>query len=75
MTAPVASPCINVCQMDATTGWCRGCARRLDEIAGWGGAPEAFRGQVMAQLPARRAEMQARGLWLGAGATRQEGAP
>jgi predicted Fe-S protein YdhL (DUF1289 family) len=65
MTAPVASPCINICEMDAATGWCRGCARRLDEIAGWGGAPATVRERVTAQLPARRAEMQRLGRWLG----------
>lgn len=65
MTAPVTSPCINICQMDSATGWCRGCARRLDEIAGWGSAPASQRERVFAQLPARRAEMQRRGLWLG----------
>lgn len=74
MTAAVESPCVNVCEMDAATGWCRGCARRLDEIAGWGSAPDAFRRQVMAQLPARRAEMGARGLWLGPADRGQEGA-
>jgi len=65
MTPPVASPCVNVCQMDAGTGWCRGCARRLDEIAGWGGAPDARQRQILDQLPARRVELQRRGLWLG----------
>ena len=34
--APTAfSPCISVCRMDAVTGWCEGCFRTLDEIAGW----------------------------------------
>jgi predicted Fe-S protein YdhL (DUF1289 family) len=51
--------------MDAGTGWCRGCARRLDEIACWGGAPEQRQRQILDQLPARRAELQQRGLWLG----------
>ncbi|MFG6486189.1 DUF1289 domain-containing protein [Roseateles sp. BYS78W] len=60
------SPCVNVCQMDAASGWCRGCARRLDEIAGWGSAPELRQRQILDQLPARRIELQRRGLWLGA---------
>jgi len=60
----VPSPCVNVCQMDAATGWCRGCARRLDEIAGWGAAPELRQRQILEQLPARRAELQRLGLWL-----------
>jgi uncharacterized protein len=61
----VASPCVNVCQMDAATGWCRGCARILGEIAGWGGAPEAVQRHILDQLPARRVEMHRHGLWLG----------
>jgi predicted Fe-S protein YdhL (DUF1289 family) len=28
------SPCINVCSLDER-GWCRGCFRTRDEIAGW----------------------------------------
>lgn len=74
MTAPVASPCINICEMDAATGWCRGCARRLDEIAGWGSAPLAHRERVFDQLPARRVEMQRRGVWLGPVPPAQESA-
>ena len=69
MTAPVASPpaspCVNICLMDAATGWCRGCARRLDEIAGWGGAPQAVQRHILGQLPTRRAELHRQGLWLG----------
>jgi predicted Fe-S protein YdhL (DUF1289 family) len=38
---PVPSPCISVCRMDAVTGWCEGCFRTLDEIAGWGMSSEA----------------------------------
>lgn len=70
MTPVVSSPCVNVCQMDAATGWCRGCARSLDEIAGWGGAPEGVQRRILEQLPARRAEMVRRGLWLEPGPNR-----
>jgi uncharacterized protein len=31
----VESPCINVCSMDAATGYCQGCYRTIDEIQGW----------------------------------------
>jgi len=31
----VPSPCVAVCQMQADTGWCRGCRRTLNEIAQW----------------------------------------
>ncbi|MDT9013506.1 DUF1289 domain-containing protein [Novosphingobium sp. APW14] len=29
------SPCDGTCQIDRATGWCRGCKRRVDEIADW----------------------------------------
>ncbi len=31
----VQSPCISICRMDETTGWCEGCLRTLDEISVW----------------------------------------
>ena len=59
MTAPpsgaVPSPCINVCRMDAATGWCEGCQRTLAEIAAWGGMDDEARRSVWQALPARRA--------------------
>lgn len=29
------SPCNSVCRMDPASGWCQGCFRSLEEIAGW----------------------------------------
>lgn len=72
MTAAVASPCVNVCQMDAATGWCRGCARSLDEIAGWGMAPAEVQRRILDRLPERRSEMRRLGLWLGPRAPTEE---
>lgn len=43
---PVPSPCINVCEMEAATGLCRGCMRTLDEIVAWGTAPEEYKRAV-----------------------------
>ncbi len=54
----VASPCINVCTMDAATGWCAGCMRTLDEIAAWSELPDDARRRVWAQLPHRRVHWQ-----------------
>ena len=31
----IASPCVNVCQVNPCNGLCQGCMRTLDEIAGW----------------------------------------
>ena len=44
--AQVPSPCISICRMDAVTGLCEGCFRTLDEIAAWGGMPDARKRQV-----------------------------
>lgn len=55
--ANAASPCINICQMDAATGLCRGCARTLDEIAAWSSLSVAERVRVNAALPARHAAL------------------
>ena len=52
----VPSPCINICQMDAHSGLCRGCLRTLDEIAAWAGAADDQRLTVLAAVARRRAE-------------------
>ena len=31
----VPSPCISICRMNESSGWCEGCFRTRDEIAGW----------------------------------------
>ncbi len=53
------SPCINICRMDAATGWCHGCQRTLQEIAAWSGLADADKRAVWQALPARRE------VWLG----------
>lgn len=56
--APVqrpASPCINVCRMDARTGWCEGCLRTIAEITVWSRLSEAERAPIWEALPARQA--------------------
>ena len=50
----VASPCINICQMDATSGLCQGCFRTLDEITAWAGASDEARLAVLAEVEQRR---------------------
>ncbi len=52
----VPSPCINVCRMDAATGWCEGCRRTLAEIAAWSGLDDGGKRAVLDALPARDAE-------------------
>ena len=64
----VASPCINVCQMHAASGWCVGCLRTLDEIAAWGGLDDSGRRELLQGLRARRVAWRARQAALPAGA-------
>jgi predicted Fe-S protein YdhL (DUF1289 family) len=49
------TPCIDVCEMDDSTGLCLGCGRTIDEIARWAGMSPEERRSVMAALPARKA--------------------
>ncbi|WP_295641848.1 DUF1289 domain-containing protein [uncultured Methylibium sp.] len=53
-TTPVPSPCNSVCRMSATTGWCEGCWRTLDEIVAWGRLDDAAKRAIWLQLGARR---------------------
>lgn len=47
------SPCILVCSIDMKTGYCFGCGRTRDEIAGWIAMTPGERRAVMDLLPAR----------------------
>ena len=51
----VASPCTNVCRMDAR-GRCVGCLRTLDEIAGWSTLSDDEKLAVLDALALRRRE-------------------
>ena len=58
--AAEASPCIDVCRMDAATGWCEGCLRTLDEIAAWSVLSDEDKRKVKAGLVERRVVWQRR---------------
>jgi uncharacterized protein len=49
----VPSPCTKVCELDAATGWCRGCGRSAQEIGDWLYAGDAEKRAILARLPAR----------------------
>jgi hypothetical protein len=51
--APVPSPCVNICQIDAHTSVCLGCRRTLDEIAAWSRMSDADKLAVWQRLPGR----------------------
>ena len=57
--AAVPSPCINVCKMDASTGWCEGCLRSIDEIAGWSSFDNDAKRAVWDAIEARHAQVMA----------------
>ena len=50
----VASPCINVCKMDAPGGLCVGCFRTIDEITVWSRSDDACRLEILAAVARRR---------------------
>lgn len=50
----IASPCINLCQMDPVSGLCAGCFRTLEEITVWSGADDARRMQILTAVAGRR---------------------
>ena len=50
MTAPVPSPCRQLCALDPATRICTGCGRTLDEIARWSSMSDAERAAVAARL-------------------------
>lgn len=53
-SGPVASPCNSVCRIDPQTGYCEGCLRTIEEIAGWGTMSDGQRSAVWAELRERR---------------------
>jgi uncharacterized protein len=67
-TAGPASPCINVCVLDAGQR-CTGCGRTIDEIAGWARMSASERWAVIERLEAARA-VEARAMWAAGAAVR-----
>jgi len=53
----IATPCVKVCVVDGASSLCLGCFRTLTEIAGWSALSEEERAAVMADLPARRSQV------------------
>lgn len=53
--AEVASPCVNLCRIDAPTGLCAGCYRTLQEIAAWMHLSAHERRAIIDHAAARRA--------------------
>ena len=54
----IETPCILVCIIDERNGYCFGCGRTRDEIAGWIGMTPDERQDIMQDLPARMAKSE-----------------
>ncbi|MCX2696326.1 MULTISPECIES: DUF1289 domain-containing protein [Ochrobactrum] len=54
----IETPCVLVCVIDSESGLCLGCARTLDEIAGWSAMKQDERKAIMALLPARHEKLE-----------------
>jgi len=51
----IQSPCVSVCMLDEDSGFCTGCWRTRDEIAGWAAAGANERLAVLERLKHRQA--------------------
>ena len=52
------SPCILICSIDDASGYCFGCGRTREEIAGWIHYSDAERDTIMAGLKERLAGVE-----------------
>ncbi|MEQ8331631.1 DUF1289 domain-containing protein [Nisaea sp.] len=50
----IPSPCVAVCQIDRTSGYCLGCWRTIEEISGWSRYDRERRLQIVSELHDRR---------------------
>jgi len=55
----VPSPCVSICRMHPSSGWCEGCLRTIDEIARWSVLDNTARRAVWKLLPQRREALAA----------------
>lgn len=58
--APIPSPCVSVCQLDASQHHCIGCLRTLDELRAWGQADAATRLGIWHKVAVRCAQASVR---------------
>lgn len=56
----VPSPCVGVCCLDDTAGWCTGCLRTRDEITDWGKLCDRDKQVIWKRLTQRRRELPVR---------------
>jgi len=61
VSAPISTPCINVCVIDPLSALCIGCGRTAAEIGAWMTMSEADRLAIMAGLAERQTAARSRG--------------
>lgn len=49
----IQSPCVDVCRIDATSGFCVGCLRTREEIRAWKGMTDPQREALIGDLTRR----------------------
>ncbi len=53
----VQSPCIGVCSIDETSGYCQGCYRTIDEIKNWWDMSTPEQTQLVTELEQRQSQL------------------
>ncbi len=53
LTRELPSPCISICRIDDASGFCAGCLRTIDEIAGWSRSDDATRLRIWRAIELR----------------------
>ena len=56
----IPSPCVAVCQIDRESGYCLGCWRTIEEIAGWARFDSTERLRIVNELHDRRGALAPR---------------
>ena len=51
----IPSPCINVCRMHPSSGYCEGCYRSIPELTEWSRASDARKQAILGEVASRRA--------------------
>jgi hypothetical protein len=50
----IASPCVGICELHDPTGFCKGCARTMEEIVEWPDASQTRRLEILQAVSHRR---------------------
>ena len=57
MTEEVQSPCVGVCAIDETNGFCQGCYRTIEEIQAWWDIDDVAGLEIVEKASMREAEL------------------